>query len=262
MISRSDASDLLAGSAFKFQALTEPGAKVLTDYPEVQVALTAAKTSAEAAISMARTMNTLRKTATGKSMRGKYTSEAQDCLRSALLFAGAGLDTALKRLVSEALPALVATDSDAANRLRSHAERRLSDRDGGVSPKELIQLLLNTGETPRDILLQSWIYELTDGSAQSADRVVELSIACGVDVKPLRKRVGPTEGKVKPLEQAFKARNLIAHELDVTAPEEGSRKRLENIRAYRSQEDIEKWCREILDVAQVIINDVVTRAAR
>lgn len=260
MIARADASALLTESAYQFEDLTNSDRRVTDHFPEVQVALTAARTSAESAISMARAMNTLRKTAEGKRLQGKYTAEAQDCLRSALLFAGAGLDTALKRLVSQSLPMLVAADIGAAERLSKHAERRVRFGDGGVDPKELIQLLLSTGKTPRDILLGSWIYELTDGSAQSADRVVELASACGMDVKDLRKRIGPTDGKTRLLERAFLARNAIAHELDVTSPAEGGRKKLESIRAYRSRTDIQEWCGEVLDVGQVVVNDVVRRA--
>lgn len=77
--------------------LTEPDSRAWVELPEVQVAIGAARSSAESAIAMAYTMNSLRKTAEGKTVRGKFTSEAVDCLRSALLFCGAGLDTAFKQ---------------------------------------------------------------------------------------------------------------------------------------------------------------------
>lgn len=260
MITQVDAQLALAvGDVFNFDSLSEPVDGAWEKFPEVQVAISAASVSATSAIKMAYIMNSLRKTAQGKSVRARLTPEAQDCLRSALLFSGAGLDTALKRLVAEALPTLVAEDKDVARRLEDFAERQISDESGSANPKALIRLLLGAGETPRDVLVKRWVYSLESNSAQSADRVTEIASALGVTDSQLRKRISSTKNRSSVLEQAFTARNEIAHELDVTKPEQGARQRLESIRKYRNVEDIVKLCREVLDVTQDIVNDVVKR---
>lgn len=230
--------------------------------PEVQVAIGAARSSAESAIAMAYTMNELRKRAEGKVIRGKFTSEAVDCLRSALLFAGAGLDTALKRLAAEAIPVLAVTDSVVSKKLSEFAEDQIGDDTGAVRARELVRILIGEGASPRDIMVRRWIYELESSSAQSAARVTEFASALGVVDEKLRKRVAQTKGQKGEgslLEQAFTARNEIAHELDVTKPAEAARQKLESIRRYRNVDDIRDLCFELLDVTQCLVNDVVKR---
>jgi len=259
-ISKPQAQDALqVGDAFEFNGLSAPVDGALEIFPEVQVAVEAATQSARTAISMSYSMNRLRKIAQGKAVRGKFTSEAQDCLRAALLFSGAGLDTALKRLAAEAIPMLVETDADVAKRLEEFAEKQISDASGNASPKELIRLLLGTGATPRDVMTTRWINNLEASSAQSAARVTEIAGALGVVDPELRRRIAATKTRSSTLEKAFIARNQIAHELDVTKPEEAARKRLESIRQYRNVDDMIALCQEILDVTQDIVNDVVMR---
>lgn len=262
MIAKDAAVEALSvGDGFTFEGLSEPAAGAFEMFPEVQVAVQAARSSATTAISMAYSMNSLRKVAEGKAVSGKFTAEAQDCLRSALLFSGAGLDTALKRLAAEAIPVLVAADKDVARRLEEFAERQISDDSGSASPKELIRLLLGSGETPRDVMVGRWIASLERDSAQSAPRVSEIAGALGVTDADLRKRIAATKDKSSTLERAFTARNEIAHELDVTTPEDAARKRLESIRRYRNVDDLISLCRELLDVTQDIVNDVVGRVS-
>lgn len=257
MISKKDAEAAL--SRFEFKDLTDPDPRAWTDLPEVQVAIDAAQSSAESAIAMAYTMNTLRKTAEGKEVRGKFTSEAVDCLRSALLFSGAGLDTALKRLAAESLPLLVTSDEVVSKKLREFAETQIADDAGGVRAKDLVRVLLGEGTSPRDVMVRRWVYALESNSAQSADRVTEFASALGVVESNLRKRIASTKARSSLLETAFNARNEIAHELDVTRPAEAARQKLESIRRYRNVDDIVAWCCELLDVTQCLVNDVVRR---
>lgn len=260
MTDQQQAAEALAvGDAFDFQSISEPAKPAWELLPEVQIAVNAATKSATSAISMAYTMNALRKASTGKDARGRFTAEAQDCLRSALLFSGAGLDTALKRLVAHALPVLVNHEANVAKQFEEYSKRRIANRSDGVDPKELLQLLLSSAKTPRDVLLERWIYDLRSSSAQSSERVLELATACGVTNSSLRKRFTPSKDKGSLIERAFSARNQIAHELDVTNPAEGARKALETIRRYRKAEEITAMCQELLDVTQDIVNDVAVR---
>lgn len=260
MISKADAEAVVAvGERGSFASLSAASAEAWELLPEVQVAISAATRSAQSSIGMAYIMNSLRKTAEGKAQNGRLTNEAQDCLRSALLFSGAGLDTALKRLVQHAVPLLVGIDATVESQFQDFSRKRIQNKTDGVDPKELMAILMSQAKSPREVLLERWTDDLRSSSAQSAERVMSLAVACGVTNKTLKKRFQPTANKSSLLEQAFVARNEISHELDVTEPAEGARKALEQIRAYRKGDTIQKWCQEILDVTQDIVNDVAAR---
>lgn len=226
--------------------------------PEVQNAIRAALNSTDSALAMGQLMNRFLKLADGKSQQGLWVPQAVDSLRAALLFASAGLDTSLKRLVRHALPQLASSDHNVQRHFRKWAEQRVGDSaTGAVQAKELVLILLGEGASPRDVLMGRWVYELTDGSAQSVERVDELAQALGVTDREIRSRTASKDTST--LKSAFTARNEIAHELDVTDPEAEVRKPLENIRRYRKATDIRKWCNELLDVTQQITNDVAAR---
>lgn len=240
--------------------IAEPSPEAVQRLPEVQNAIRAARESAGSAIAMAILINRLLKVSDGKSLQGLWVAEAVDSLRAALLFASGGLDTSLKRLVKHALPDLAARDSAVDKQFQKWAESKVGDDEtGAVQAKQLVQILLTAGVSPRDSLMTNWVYALTDGSAQSADRVRDLAQALGVTDAALRKRTDPAAKTPTPLQEAFKARNEIAHELDVTDPEAEVRKPLEKIRRYRPQTTIKEWCVELLDVTQLITNDVARR---
>lgn len=248
-------TDALSGVPLEVAA---PAEVVSTKLPEVQNAIRAALDSTNSALGMSTLMNRFLKLADGKSQQGLWVPEAVDSLRAALLFASGGLDTSLKRLVRHALPELADTDPNVEKHFRKWAEQRVGDSaTGAVQAKELVVILLGQGDSPRDVLMGRWVYELTDGSAQSVERVDELAQALGITDKGIRSRTASKD--MSTLKSAFAARNEIAHELDVTDPEAEVRKRLEKIRRYRKASDIRAWCTELLDVTQQITNNVADR---
>ncbi|WP_418059296.1 hypothetical protein [Pimelobacter simplex] len=220
--------------------------------------LRAAVQSADSALINGQVINRMSKLADGKEVKGTWATPAQDSLRAAVLFAGAGLDRSLKRLAEDTLMDLVDFDELTNKRLHDFSEQEISAGDA-IDPKSLIALLLARGATPREMLVNRWIYSLGAASAQSASRVREFASALGVVDKDIRKRIEPTDNKGSKLEKAFSARNEIAHELDVKEPEAGVRQRLERIRRSRSLADAQTYVVEMLDVTQVIINDVARR---
>jgi predicted ATP-dependent endonuclease of OLD family len=184
-------------------------------------------------------------------------------LRAAILFAGAGLDRSLKSLVLTSIESLLSSDLSVRKRFTDFAAQAVTDRDTqSISPREFVTLFLQTGVSPESVLRERWIRQLTDGSAQSAERVEELASALGVEDSSVRSRIKPNPRTPTPLQLAFTARNLIAHELDVTLPNEEVRKALERIRAVRKVSDTENHVTELLSVAQLIVNDVSGRLAR
>ncbi|MFH7324497.1 hypothetical protein [Aeromicrobium sp. JJY06] len=238
--------------------LTSSPAELPLDCREAQNAPRSAIESAESAIALGTMVNRLWKVSEGKEVKGTWATPAQDCLRASVLFAGAGLDRALKRLADDALPALLDFDDEVNSKFTAFAEQAIGN-GGSVNPKELVSLLLGRGETPRDTLSNRWRYELQSASAQSAERVEQFALALGVTDASLRKRIKPTPKKTSRLERAFSARNQIAHELDVTKPTEAVRQRLERIRRQRSVGDVREYVVEMLDVTQCVINDVAAR---
>ena len=227
---------------------------------EAQNTLRAAIASTDSAFVTGAIINRILKASVGKDARGAWAYPAQDSLRAGLLFAGAGLDRALKRLAEDAIPALVAVDGGVNSKFQSFAQDAITDGES-VDPKRLVTLLLGTGDSPRDTLVKSWVYRLGASSAQSAERVSELASAMGVTEAALRKRIAATVGKTSKLEKAFSARNEIAHELDVTDPEAETRKKLERIRRARNVKDVRGHATEMLEVTQLLINDVANRLA-
>lgn len=238
-----------------------PHDSVVRLFPEVQNAIWAAQGSTDTALFLASVTNRLYRTAESKSLKGLWADPAVDLLRSALLYASAGLDTSLKRLVKHALPSLVEVDENVEKQFQKWATERMGGGvEGGVDPKALIRILMTKGVTPRDSLMSSWVYELTDGSAQSVERVDALCSALGVTAREIRERTSPKLAE-SVLRDAFVARNQIAHELDVTDPSASTRQRLERIRRYRSRSDVSTWCTELLTLPQMITNDVAERVA-
>ncbi|MFF3178610.1 hypothetical protein ACFYVD_01960 [Rhodococcus pyridinivorans] len=225
---------------------------------EAQNALRAATQSCRDALRWSRTINLVEKAAAGKQARGQRTESSHDGLRAALSFASAGLDIALKRLVEDTLGFLAEEDEQVNKKLKSFAESSIG-KDGEINAASLVEILLGQGLSPRDIIVRRWISTLTASSAQSAERVNEISQALGVTDESIRRRTNPTPSKNKLLEKAFTARNKIIHELDLTQPKSDTRARLENIRRRQDPKEIQQWCFECIEVGQLILNDVARR---
>lgn len=256
------AQDLLTSGSFPpiGSSITPSVVDQVPQCREALNVLRAAVQSADSALVYVQVINRMSKMADGKEVKGTWATPAQDSLRAAILFAGAGLDRALKRLAEDTLVHLVNFDDLANKRLHDFSEQEISVGTA-IDPKSLVALLLGQGTTPREILVNRWIYSLGSASAQSASRVREFASALGVVDKDIRKRIEPTDDKRSKLEKAFTARNEIAHELDVKEPEAAIRERLERIRRSRSLGDAQTHVIEMLDVTQIIINDVGERLA-
>lgn len=226
---------------------------------EAQNSLRAATSSAMDALYLGSLGNRVLKTLAAKSTRGAWDPAAQDCLRSSLLFACAGVDRTLKRLVVDCMAPLIGSDQVVQKKFQDFAQKAVTSVDGGVDPKKLVAILLSEGRTPKEMLVQNWIYSLTADSAQSAERVDELSGALGVVEPKLRRLMKPTSDKSSRLEEAFSARNQIAHELDVTDPQADVRRPLERIRRARSVKEVEMYVGDVLKIALGVTQDVAKR---
>ncbi|MFE6609962.1 hypothetical protein [Amycolatopsis sp. NPDC057786] len=226
---------------------------------EAQNALRVARITALEAISSAHIINKVEKISTGKALTGRFTHAAQSSLRSALLFAGAGLDRSLKQLVDDTMPYLAEFEPKSIESFHKFAEDHISSGSGGIDAKSLVRILLGEGKSPKGIVLNRWSQHLQSSSAQSVERVEEIAIALGVTDRSVRSRIKPGKADSATLKDAFSARNEIAHELDITKPKADVRARLETLQKGRSIAEIEKFVKAIIDIGQLIINDVGER---
>ena len=186
--------------------------------------------------------------------QGRLTDAEEDQLRSAVIFAGAGLDTSLKQLLRDATFAITSMDSAANTKLHRFAVRYLSEGEIGVNPTRLARILLTPGLTlPRETLIEEYINDLTGDSLQSAAQVRNTCEALSVSDTKLRKRL--KDGAT--LDKMFRARNEMIHELDLLRDKSpGPGVRLKRGRKIGESRD---WATEALAVAQTIINSVAVR---
>ena len=218
--------------------------------------LDSARVSVESALSAARLQRAVRLAWEGKAQNGRYSESDQDLLRAGLLFAGAGCDSALKRLLRDALGEVVGTNDDAEALLVSFAEQHIAPKEGAVDRSALAKLFL--AERPRDALVDSYINFLTGGSLQSAEKVREVPRALGIVDRHFMKRLDPASSKLR---QMFIARNEIIHQLDLRDPDAQSRGIHAHKREARSVSDVRDWATEALGCCQFIINAVAADLA-
>lgn len=218
--------------------------------PETQTAqrfLDAAAQSVRSALSALNTTRDLRRSANGHLPRGRLTDGEEDLLRAAVVFAGAGLDSTLKQLIRDALPSVTEANDDAATEFQDFTEDFLSEGDIGVNPRRLSAVLLDRDRSPWDALIEQYVRSLTGDSLQSAQQVGAVCTALGITDREFRKRI-----KVgSDLDQMFRARNQMIHELDLLRGQEAGGNRSKRSRTI---EQTVGFAREALSVAQEIVN--------
>ncbi|MEU8220107.1 hypothetical protein AB0C47_30555 [Micromonospora taraxaci] len=243
--------------------LVAPMSDLPEECTEAQNTKRAAESAADHMLVYANAIDRLLKFGMKEYKRTKPHPDSQDLYRAAIMFSGAGLDRALKALVSDALPALARVDKSVQEKLSMFAEGAIADAGGvGVSPAALVKFLLGSGSSPKEVFADNWVKALTAGSAQSTQRLDELASALGVNDSEIRRRLKPTKTRSSMLEKAFTARNEVAHDLDIVRPwERGSRDRIDKIQRYRNKDEVREYVIEMMDVCQLIINDVGSRLA-
>lgn len=187
------------------------------------------------------TLRQLRKSQ-GRGIRGRLPGNEEDLLRAAILFSGAGMDAALKRLIEDALPALLDVSSEANAKLQTFLRERLT---ADSAPSHLAQYLMST--YPLDAVILDYIASLTGESLQSVEQVDRVAGALGLNDGALRK-------EIKELRTLFVARNEISHELDLRRTQnKGDRSR-----RTRALSGTKTMAHSGLNLAQKMINSVAT----
>lgn len=176
-----------------------------------------------------------------KALRGRLSEAHIDLLRAAIVFAGAGLDASLKELIRGTIREVWTRNDLAREKFQQFAGSHLAPAGEPVSVARLAEILASPRGS-QDELLKQYERSLTGGSLQSAQQVAVVCSALGVQSKQLRERL--KEGGV--LDQMFRARNEIIHELDLAVSGKRSRP-LSTAREFATQ---------ALSVTQEIINAV------
>ena len=183
---------------------------------------------------------------------GSSTDQEQDLLRAMLLFATAGLDAMVKRLVNDAIQYFAQYHNTGKSEFEQFIFKVLKSKDSllesSETPKLDIRLLANllSAESPCFELIEKFKQSLTSSSLQSKDELFRVAKCFGIEVNILTN--APDE-----LRRIFKIRNEIVHEMDIKL-EQKNRKR----RHRRCQEMVNNTS-EILRIAEVFLMAVDNR---
>jgi hypothetical protein len=126
-----------------------------------------------------------------------------DLLRSAIVFAGAGLDAVLKQLVKDTLKELLKTHASTRAAIARFAITVVKDE-----PRKATRIL--TSGNAEEALRDEYVDNLTKGSLQSEKDLINVRNSLGIADAGLF-----TDDSLKKLGDFFKARNEIVHELDL-----------------------------------------------
>ena len=148
---------------------------------------------------------------TSRSATGTPTDSEQDLLRAMLLFASSGLDSMLKHLIKEALPIIIERNEGALRQFRTFTERKIISKkfESGatnIDAKLLAQLFTDT--SPRKVMTDVLLRELTGNSIQSKDQLLKVATHFGITPEDLNV-------DVYSLKRVFEVRNQITHEMDI-----------------------------------------------
>jgi hypothetical protein len=171
------------------------------------------------------------------------THAEQDLFRAAVVFAGAGVDTPLKEALRSCVPLRIEQSGAARGKYLEFVTRNIQD-GAGVSAKRLAELL-TTGR-PEAVLLDAYVMSLTGSSLQSREQVKNSLTALGLGDKGLY-----TDAST--LDPLFRARNQIAHEMDMT-PTALQRTQGARTRRERSLQMYEDMCHVGLNYCQRVLS--------
>ena len=190
--------------------------------------------------SLLETFDQLRK---GRKAKGTPTDEEQDLLRAMLAFAGAGLDSLAKQLVRDALPRLLTDNAGAIQMFKTFVERKIKDGDE-VDRSLLADILID--RNPREKLVSMLIRDLTSNSLQSKEAILKVASYFDIPSQNIAEDVNL-------LDEIFKVRNQIIHEMDVDFSQPNRN------RIPRAKSKMVKYTSELFRVSDAFLSEVDKR---
>lgn len=177
--------------------------------------------------------------------RGISTDDEQDLLRAMLVMAAAGLDSMLKQLIRDAVPALAPADEHVREGLQKYVARGVrGDSDGEAIGGATFVAKILTSASPQNAVVEQYIKHLTGGSLQSVDELLRTASALGLQGLQVDRAA---------LRRIFVARNKIIHELDINL--DGDRRK----RNHRGLESMRKYAKALLEVGERVLAEVDDR---
>jgi hypothetical protein len=183
------------------------------------------------------TFETVRKT---RKAKGMPTDEEQDLLRAMVLFASTGLDSTVKQLIRDGLPAIIDRDEGAAVQFKDFIEKRLKDGESG-SRRFLADILGD--QNPRGRLLSQLVRDLTSDSLQSAEQLLKVAAYFNIPSERITKDIGQ-------LKKIFIVRNQIGHEMDIDFSQTNRSRR------PRARDKMIEYATELLRIAAAFLVEV------
>lgn len=153
------------------------------------------------------TLHVLRlKSAEESDPRGRLSHDQTDQLRAAIVFTSAGLDACLRRLLRDALPALINGNPAAEGKFKHFLHNQMNGKVGDRFKVAVVD------PSPRTRLIEVYVETLTGSSLQGHKDLQNVRDALGIPTTEI------TDATLKDLGAFFAARNEIAHELDLVDP--------------------------------------------
>jgi hypothetical protein len=147
--------------------------------------------------------------------RGRLSHDETDILRAAIVFTSSALDATMRRLLSEALPPLLAI-SDGGARKKYEEFLRSEVASQAKASSEIVEAILS--RDPAANLITAYIAAKTASSFQgSGDIKRRVRDLLGVGARKL------PDARIEALDPFFEARNAIAHDMDYENVREPSR---------------------------------------
>ncbi len=172
--------------------------------------------------------------------RGQPSRPEQDLLRAMLVFASAGLDSMIKHLVKDALPAVIDKDVAAHENFQEFVERTIKKGDQ-PDYKTMADILV--AENPINRMLALLVNDLTAKSLQSVEELFRVASYFNIESKIISQ-------EAKELREVFRIRNDIIHEMDVDFSQ---RKRN---RTPRQRDEMIEATNRLLKVCKAFLNAV------
>lgn len=186
------------------------------------------------------------KTRKGRKARGTSTDEEQDLLRAMLTFASSGLDSMVKQIIRDALRRVISRDEGAHVMFKAYIDKKLKKSDG-INTSFLADII--SDRYPQRVLYNDLIYTLTSGSLQSKDELLKTASYFNIESKILATNI-------KLLENIFKVRNQILHEMDIdfTGTSRNRRQRRKN--------EMVDYTNEIFRIADIFLREVDNKLSK
>jgi hypothetical protein len=164
-------------------------------------------------------------------------------LRAAIVFSSAGVDACLEVLLVHAVPELIARNENARRKFDFYIDNQAN------APKVTQDFLSSIKDlNPRTRLLELYVQDLTSGSFQGSKSIKDRCLAAlGITNEQL------PNSRLTALDSFFRARNDVAHRLDLLQPARGD---VKPDRQPRRQDDVGQMCDEVLLLVRDLIHAV------